>query len=444
MARKIYNHLITALSIGVVFILMTSCEGPAGPSGKDGKDANTVCLKCHNSVNQSGKLMEYHLSKKYLDPNNAVARGQSSKYCARCHTNEGFQEIISEGVYVCSNSYPDGTKITCETCHQHHSFDFADDTVSFVLRTIAPVSLNYYNHTKTQDFGKINNLCAQCHQIRGVTTDSVYNQTKDKVKVAYLNDGKSNLSKYADKSFNQLPFFPLVGTNPNDTVQYRVGQAFSVHDGNQSNLNAGINAYEYPGVSYTRIWKHSSYSCTDCHMNKFDSISGTGGHSMIPNTAECAKCHTSDHLASTTLATKALLDQLGQLLTARKVFKATTSNGVTSYTAENTHDYNGKLLGTGNATDTFAIALTAFNTVSIGPSPSATDLITYQSYVSYKKDADFALRIGRPWKYGELGAAYNYFYIFSESPEGVSFGVHNPVYAQKVLQSSIDWLNSNP
>ena len=88
----------------------------------------------------------------------------------------------------------------------------------------------------------------------------------------------------------------------------------------------------------------------------------------------------------------------------------------------------------------FAISLTAFNTVSVGPNPSATDLITYQSYVTYKKDADFALRIGRAWKYGELGAAYNFGYINSE----LSLGVHNPPYALKVLQSSIDWINAHP
>jgi hypothetical protein len=86
MAKRIYNRLFFALSIGAVLMLATSCEGPMGPSGKngtDGKDANTVCLKCHNSVNQSLKITQYDYSKKFLDPNKAVARGQSSKYCAR-------------------------------------------------------------------------------------------------------------------------------------------------------------------------------------------------------------------------------------------------------------------------------------------------------------------------------------------------------------------------
>ena len=62
MTKKIYHRLFTALFIGAALILMTSCEGPAGPSGKDGKDANTVCLKCHNSVNQSLIMAQYHFS----------------------------------------------------------------------------------------------------------------------------------------------------------------------------------------------------------------------------------------------------------------------------------------------------------------------------------------------------------------------------------------------
>jgi len=54
-------------------------------------------------------------------------------------------------------------------------------------------------------------------------------------------------------------------------------------------------------------------------------------------------------------------------------------------------------------------------------------------------DADYANRIGREWKYGELGAAYNYAYINCE----LSKGVHNPTYALQLLQNSIDWLNAN-
>ncbi len=182
------------------------------------------------------KLAEYHLSKHYLGTTSA----RNTKYCARCHTNEGFQEITGDGKFVAAAEIPDATRITCQTCHKHSGFDFADDTVTFVLRTTTPVALNYDNNATTTDFGKINNLCVTCHQIRGATAVN-YKDTTGAV-----------------KTFKQLPFFPLDNTlDPLSTVKYQVGQSFSVHDGNQSNLFAGINGYEYPGKTYTRTWKHS-------------------------------------------------------------------------------------------------------------------------------------------------------------------------------------------
>ena len=65
-------------------------------------------------------------------------------------------------------------------------------------------------------------------------------------------------------------------------------------------------------------------------------------------------------------------------------------------------------------------------------------MVTYANNVTIAVDKDFALRIGREWKYGELGAAFNYGYINSE----LSRGVHNPTYALQVLQNSIDYLKA--
>ena len=142
--------------------------GPPGTDGTDGKDVLSVCLQCHSTANQNAKYDEYHLSKHYTG--NTSAR--NTKYCARCHTNEGFQEILGSGAFDPVAEINNGTRINCETCHMHTSFEFTGDTVAQVLRTTAPVSLNYDNHTKTTDFGEINNLCVNCHQIRGATAVS--------------------------------------------------------------------------------------------------------------------------------------------------------------------------------------------------------------------------------------------------------------------------------
>ena len=91
---------------GFVIILgaavLSACEGPMGPQGEpginglDGKvgvDANTVCLSCHSTANMTAKYDQYELSKHYT----GTTSSRNTKYCARCHTNEGFKEITGGG-----------------------------------------------------------------------------------------------------------------------------------------------------------------------------------------------------------------------------------------------------------------------------------------------------------------------------------------------------------
>ena len=404
------KNLIRLLSLLLMSgFLFTSCEGPMGPPGKD---ANEVCLTCHTTANMDTKLAEYHLSKHFFGTSSA----RNTKYCARCHTNEGFQEITSNGKFVVTAEITDGTRITCQTCHKHRAFDFTDDTVSMVLRTTTPIALNYNNNATTTDFGTINNLCCTCHQIRGVTAVN-YTDAAGKV-----------------QTFNQLPFFPLSNTLENTTVKFKVGTNFSVHDGNQSNLFAGINGYEYVGKEYTRTWKHSANACTDCHMNEFNSDTQKGGHSLIVNEDACAACHGEDKLTPIKTQIDAKRIELAELLTTRKVFKKTISNGVASYSAEPTHDFYGVLFPNVQTTTIYATALASANTVG-----STSGILVYGNTVTLATDADWSNRIGREWKYGELGAAYNYGYITSE----LSLGVHNHTYALQLLQNSIDWLKAN-
>jgi hypothetical protein len=404
--------------------LMSACEGPMGPAGQDGVDgldgkdginANVVCLTCHVSTNMTLKNAQYEISQHFK----GTSSSRNTKYCARCHTNDGFIEITSQDKYVVSNDIPNATRITCGTCHKHSSFDFTSSPNTLVLRTTSPVYLNYNRNLVATDFGQINNLCVTCHQIRGVTSE-----------------------RYADslgvvKTYNQLPFFPFPTTkDDNAPVNYQVGQSFSVHDGNQSNLFKGINGYEYNGQTYTRIWEHSGNSCTTCHMNDWDAGRQVGGHTLKPNEITCENCHDQEHIAPTQARIDAKRIELGELLVARKVFrKSTNSSGVTSYSAVQTHDFYGRLFPTTPSNTLFATALANANVVS-----PTNGLVIYGNTVTMSTDASWATRIGRPWKMGELGAAYNYGYINSE----LSMGVHNPVYALQLLQKSIDWLKANP
>lgn len=412
------------VTIIIAAAMVSACEGPTGPAGqdgingldgKDGVNANTVCLTCHLSANMALKNIQYEASKHFTGTTSA----RNTKYCARCHTSDGFIEITSQNKFVVSNDIPMATRITCETCHEHSGFDFAGDTNALVLRTTSPVYLNYNRNLVATDFGKINNLCVTCHQIRGVTQE----RYTDSLGVV--------------RTFNQLPFFPWSPTkDDNAPVNYQVGQSFSVHDGNQSNLFKGINGYEYNGQTYTRIWQHSGNTCTSCHMNKWDASAKVGGHTLKPNESACEDCHTTDHIGPTQAMVDAKRIELAELLLARKVFrKSVNSSGATSYSAVQTHDFYGRLFATTASTTVYATALTSANTVS-----PTNGLVIYGNSVTMATDANWATRIGRPWKMGELGAAYNYGYINSE----LSLGVHNPTYAMQLLQKSIDWLKANP
>jgi len=420
---KLSIFAIALMSLGAACVKegppgKTGDTGTNGTNGTNGKDANSTCLTCHSTAVMTAKQSQYELSKHFFG--NTVSR--NTKYCARCHTSDGFKEITSQDKFVVSNDIPNAVRITCETCHSHSTFEFGTDNGPLILTTTDPVYLNYYNNTKAQDFGKVNNLCCTCHQIRGATSVN-YTDAAGKV-----------------QTFNQLPYFPLDVTKQNTTVKYTVGTSFSVHDGNQSNLFTGINGYEYSGKTYTRTWKHSANKCTECHMNTYDAATKEGGHTLIVNEAACKTCHGGvDKLTPIQTEIDGLRVQLGEELVKKKVFKKTTnSSGVVSYSAVQSHDFYGTLFPTTQSTTLFAMGLVAANTVNPGPTPSANDLLVYANTVTMAVDPDWALRIGREWKYGELGAAYNYGYINSE----LSKGLHNPTYARQILQNSIDFLKS--
>jgi hypothetical protein len=429
---KQFNFLRFMLALLVMAsFALTSCtkEGPAGPAGKDGVDgtdglngsdgtdgvAGTAsCLVCHTKVNMDAKQAEYQLSKHFTG--NTSAR--FGKYCARCHTSEGYLEVTGNGALGVMNDIPNATRINCTTCHKHTGFDFENsaDTVSLIMRVTDPVTLVY--NSESVDFGALNNTCVTCHQIRGMTTPKV-----------------SDTTGTPDPTFVQLPYFPLDNALENTAVQFKVGQSFSVHDGNQANLFKGIYGYEFAGKSYTSTWTHSDNNCVTCHMNELSADGTRGGHTLLVNEEKCAECHGADIIAQIQDEVDFLRVQLGEALVAKKLFKKATNNeGIVSYSAVQSHDYYGNLFPTTATSTRFGVSLTNSNTVD-----PKTGLVVYNSIVKADVDAAWATRIGRDWTYGELGAAYNYGYINSE----LSKGIHNPTYAKQLLQTSIEYLNAH-
>jgi hypothetical protein len=415
-------------------------DGKDGSDGKDGVDGDLTCLGCHTAVNMADKEIQYEMSDK------GERSARSGKYCARCHSTEGFQEIVTMGSFFVTNEMLNGTKIGCAACHKHAAFDFGDDPISEILRTTAPVYLIYENYnqttnayvkTKATDYGEANNLCANCHQIRGERRGT-FTDPNHPIKP----DTKAD-------PYTELAYFPIAnraGINESTPVKYRAGTSFSIHEGaNQPDYLISRGGYEYSGKVYTRITTHSSYKCTDCHFNALSATEATGGHTMKVNLtdANCVGCHDlATKIPETFAAITAKLIELGDLLAERKVFKKTAStsgsaiNGF-SYSAQPSHDFYGTLLPTTSDTTLFALSLPAKNY----PSPT-TGLLVYNCEVAWAMDNDFANRIGREWTYGELGAAFNFTYVNSVATTA-NKGIHNPRYAMDLLQTSIDYLKAN-
>jgi hypothetical protein len=443
------KNLIKLLSL-LTFtgFILTSCEGPMGMAGADGlngldgKDANSSCIKCHTAANWSAKEAQYESS----DKGERTAR--SGKYCAMCHSTEGFKEVVSMGTFNTTNEMLNGTKIGCAACHKHSNFDFSGDTASQVLRTVAPVYTNWnnfnmttfaYARTNASDYKNTNNLCANCHQYRGTRSPLYSDLTPNIIPPATVSVPVANVK------FTEVPYFPIVNTTSNEQtlVKFRTGTNFSLHEGaNQADYLISKNGYEYTGKTYTRTTTHSKSTCIDCHFNQYNATANTGGHTMRVNLTDpkCVTCHNIASRRTTTIAAiEAKLTTLGDLLAARKVFKKTTnSSGVVSYSALPTHDFYGTLLPTTSSTTKFALTLTTANAPSL-----TTGLLVYNSNVTWANDTDFANRKGREWKYGELGAAWNFTYVNTVATTA-NKAVHNPVYAMELLQTSIDWLNANP
>jgi predicted small secreted protein len=458
---KMKKFMALTLAVFSAIFILSGCnakDGLQGPPGQDGKDgmngmngaaALTSCLKCHTDSLFNQKTMEYNLSKHFLGTTSA----RNSRFCVRCHTNEGFQEVVWDDQPWGRAEIPNSTRIACQTCHKHAGFDFQSDTIANILRTSQPVIVNYLNQatlngwvtTKTKDFtqpkSRVNNLCINCHQIRGATS---YEYTD------------TAAGKLVTKPFTQLAYFPL-GTailpgdtateakgnlkKPTDSVAYMAGRSFSVHDGNQSSLFYGIYGYDFSTPITIAKRYHEKDACSDCHMNEWNAKTKTGGHSMIMNPEEkaCVACHNlKDTVPLTQKNITAKINELGEAMVKRKMAKKSinATTGIVSYTLLTTHDFYGKLYSNNPADSAVLYAgLTNANKVD-----TATAVIKYTNMVTYAKDADLKNRIGRKWTYGELGAAYNFGFINSE----FSKGAHNDEYARKLLQASIDWLATHP
>lgn len=260
-----YNSVLKLFLIGfIAAFVAVSCtkEGPMGPAGadgtngvdgqpgRDGQDGQVTCLVCHEGTNMDAKKAQFAMSEHSVGAI-AVDYAGGRASCARCHSHEGFTQYAVFGTVAGDITNPSAWE--CSTCHGlHKSFEGAD----YALRLTDPVEA-YYDKNVILDMGNNSNLCVNCHQARTVEPGTA---------------------------------------SPGETFKI-TSTHYGPHHGPQGNLVAGVGFAEIPGpINYPAAGSnfHLEYegqanACTGCHMGEFKNK--TGGHSWIPNLAQCIACH---------------------------------------------------------------------------------------------------------------------------------------------------------
>lgn len=252
-------------------------DGTDGTDGVDGIDGNVTCLECHNTDRQNSISLQYDRSQHGLgDIAVDYAGGRGS--CAECHSGNGYVEYVQTGGVDANFTTPE--PFACSTCHATHTtFESTDEALRM------PGAINWlFDATDVAvgseyDFEDNSNVCAFCHQSRR---------------------GE-----------------PLL-TNPDDETFDITSTHYGPHHGAQSNVLAGMGFAEIAGpYAYGGNFPHASadVTCVTCHMGTYSE--GEGGHTFLPNLANCTDCHDSAidfNIGNVQTSTAALLEELRVLL----------------------------------------------------------------------------------------------------------------------------------
>ncbi len=442
-----------------------NCHGPQSDAHKTGKTTRVrislsaeLCATCHASGTG------HHIYSEWLklDPDTgyghsklstAIAESASGS-CARCHTAEGYLVYLDKlaagniGSLAASDlaNWNANTvhAVTCSACHDPH-----DDTNPNQLRVFDSTPLLPAGF-KVAGLGK-GALCATCHNSRNAAQAGSTTMT-------YLHEDGETYNSGNPTGFS------------------------APHQACQTDVFMGRNAY-FMGTSLPQVSKHASVedSCAGCHiaLNPQTHLShgspAVSGHVMYirdqDKAALCANCHSDNttgeglvagiesqmatlsaklaasvknKLAAATVSAPLYLtiyptDDQGAILadakggevsTAKAALMLDGSNPVVSVVMEEVHGQIGAFvtltnpvtmsITTANGTANYTFrkfevqAGAIFNKATPASSPADTDTV-------YKLNGNF------------VRAGWNFYLIEGDS----SKGVHNPTFAQAVLNASI-------
>ena len=186
----------------------------------------TACFECHGDTPENEKIIARR--EQWKNSNHATGETyiENESSCSRCHTSEGFVQMLQTGS---SGEIETPSHIGCFTCHAPHS----------IYGTLKVRTEEAYTLENGVVFDKgEGNLCVHCHHSRRNVDNYVYDGVK-------------------------------------------MSTRFGPHHSNHGDMLQGTNAYEYSGVTYTNSYHSSGVpdGCVTCHMNQRVDYT-LGGHSM--------------------------------------------------------------------------------------------------------------------------------------------------------------------
>ncbi|MEI6873562.1 MAG: hypothetical protein WCL50_00370 [Spirochaetota bacterium] len=415
--------------------------------------------------------------------------------CARCHTAQGFIQYALGGAAAVTDQ-PWSSQTSCQTCHQPHKTGDMTTLRTTATGATGPAAVTLVDKTTIFDKGD-GNLCANCHQARGVpSADANFTATAtNAVTTGTIVAGTATFTSSTTK--------PTVKDAAATPVSLMMMSRATSHHGPNSDMLMGVGGVIDSSVTVSATnpsphYSASTDSCVTCHMYKApagSSTSGTlaiGGHGTYLTdvvhgvktdfVATCKQCHVS----GTTTGAKAwpstatyanpnlgvTFDQSNHTATAdfdgntkiedilveiqglEKTLITYFGNGANFYTATFSVNASGSFtqyaLTTGAvgegaviaAKDTVGAATTAYS------SGSGIRWLTDWQYQSY---TDPMLALNKTTSVAYTGKAFPYmtspqakaFANLQYVMEDKSLGVHNPSYVAKMLYSSIKLINAN-
>ena len=274
------RKMLRNLSIGAIILFaafISGCkEGPAGPAGKDASEdalegyaPGIKCETCHDAATDTtyrvaAKELQYSVSMHGL----GAVIWPKFKYCAGCHTNEGFNERYLRGFAnetfnintpsgpICYQNYPNSTPPGCFTCHAPHNrgnFTVRDSGAVNIFTLVAGQTTQQWNSSSAS------NLCVKCHQPRMTSTpftSSPVSWQPDPSKINITDTAKIYSSRWNNH----------VSGEPTQTLLGFGG--FNFQDTTFS------NSY------HTTLINIAGLGCEDCHMAKPNGANQNGGHTF--------------------------------------------------------------------------------------------------------------------------------------------------------------------